>query len=184
MKLSKKSWLIITIGIFIILSVGLWTVHSQQVNEQKQLQDKLNTAELKLNGFQTGQLSHRQNELEEQLSQTLSQSETARTILSQPIGSIAISGIMFDIAAANSVNITEISSSGLASEELAGLTCSVLPLTAKVEGDLTDLVSFITKLNDELENGVVKSVEISVPEMTGEKTSANIQMVIYTYQGG
>lgn len=184
MKLSKKSWLIITIGIFIILSVGLWTVHSQQVNEQKQLQDKLNTAELKLNGFQTGQLSHRPDELEEQLSQTLSQSETARTILSQPIGSIAISSIMFDIAAANSVNITEISSSGLASEELAGLTCSVLPLTAKVEGDLTDLVSFITKLNGELENGVVKSVEISVPEMTDEKTSANIQMVIYTYQGG
>ncbi len=184
MKLSKKSWLLITIGVFTIMFVGLWMVHSQQADEQKQLEDKLNTAELKLNGFQTEQLSNRQKELEEQLSQILSQSETARDILSQPIGSITISSIMFDIAEAYNVEVTEISSSGLASEELAGLTCSTLPLNATVEGDMTDLVGFITRLNGDLENGVVNSVEINAPEVAGEKASASIQMIIYTYQGG
>ena len=186
MKLSKKSLLIIAVGIFLIALVGLWTVHSQQVDELKQLKEKLNTAELKLNGLQPEKLSQRQEELERQLNQTISQSETARTVLSQPIGSIAISNLLFDIAAANSVNITEISSSGMANEELAGITCSVLPLTTKVEGEVTDIARFITKLNEELSNGVVKSVEISIPEMTGEgeETSASIQVVIYTYRGG
>jgi hypothetical protein len=185
LKLSKKSLLIIAIGIFIIALVGLWMVQSQQVNELNQLKEKLNTAELKLSGLQPGKLSQRQEELERQLSQTMSQSETARTSLSQPIESIAINDLLYDIAEAHNVEVTEISSSGIASEELAGITCSVLPLTAKVEGEVTDIARFITKLNEELATGVVKSVEIRIPETTdeGEETSADIQVVIYTYRG-
>ena len=183
-KLSKKSWLLISVGVFTILFAGLWTVHSQQTNEQNQLEDKLNTAELKLDGFQTEQLSRRLKELEGQLEQTLSQSEAAREILSQPIGSLAISSVMFNIAETCNVEVTEIGSPGLAIEELDGLACNVLPFTATVEGDVTDLVSFITKLNDGLENGIINSVEISIPETNGEKASANFQMVVYAYQGG
>jgi len=183
-KLSKKSWLLISVGVFTILFAGLWTVHSQQINEHKQLEDKLSTAELKLDGFQTEQLSLRQNELEEQLKQTLSQSEAARETLSQPIGSLTISSVMFNIAETCNVEVIEIGSPGLASEELDGLACDVLPFTATAEGDVTDLVNFITKLNNDLENGIINSVEISVPETTGEKASANFQMVVYAYQGG
>jgi len=183
-KLSKKSWLLISVGVFTILFAGLWTVHSQKANEQKQLEDKLNTAELKLGEFQTEQLFQRQNELEEQLKQTLSQSEDAREILSQPIGSLAINSVMFNIAETCNVEVIEIGSPGLASEDLDGLACNVLPFAATVEGDVTDLVSFITELNNDLENGIINSVEISVPETTGEKASANFQMVVYAYQGG
>jgi len=54
-----------------------------------------------------------------------------------------------------------------------------------VEGELTDLVSYITRLNSDLDTGFVKSVEINVPETNSkDKPSANIQLVIYTYQGG
>ena len=183
-KLSKKSWLLISVGVFTILFAGLWTVHSQQDNEQKQLADKLSTAELNLDGFQTEQLSRRQNELEAQLKQTLSQSEAAREILSQPIGSLAVSSFMFNIAETCHVEVIEIGSPGLAGEEVGGLACDVLPFTATAEGEFTDLVSFITKLNDGLENGIINSVEINVPETTGEKASANFQMVVYAYQGG
>ena len=183
-KLSKKGWLLISVGVFTILFAGLWTVHSQQANEHKQLADKLNTADLKLDGFQTEQLFQRRNELEEQLKQTLLQSEAAREILSQPIESLAISSVMFNIAETCNVEIIEIGSPGPAGEELGGLACNVLPLTATVEGDVTDLVSFITKLNDGLENGIINSVEISIPETTEEKASANFQMVVYAYQGG
>ena len=183
-KLSKKSWLLISVGVFTILFAGLWTVHSQQNNEHKQLADKLNMADLKLDGFQTEQLFQRQNELKEQLKQTLLQSEAARGILSQPIGSLAISSVLFSIAAAYNVEIIEIGSPGPGIEELDGLACNVLPLTATVAGDITDLVSFIIQLNDGLENSIINSVEISIPETTGEKASANFQMIVYAYQGG
>ena len=184
MKLSKKGLLVISIGILIIGLAGLWMVRSQQVSEQKQLEEKLNLAELKLNGIKLEKLSQRQEELGQQLDETTLQSEDAKSILSQPIDNIAIGDIVFDIAAANTVNVTDLSSSGFASEELAGITCAVLPVTVGVEGSLSDIAGFITRLNGDLENALIKSVEISVPETTDEKTSANIQMVIYTYQGG
>ncbi len=183
MKISKTGWIIITIGVFMIALIGLGAVRSQQVNQQIPLDEELTSAELNLDRVQIEQRSQRQEELEQQLTQNKSQSETARAALSQSIESIVISGILFDIAEHNNVEVTEISSSGLATAELDGLTCLVLPLTASVSGNVTDLVSFITKLNAELATGITKSVEIIVPEMTGELASANIQLVIYGYQG-
>lgn len=183
MKLSKTSWLLITIGIFVIALAGLSVVRSQQVQQQNQLSEELTSAELSLKGIQLEQLSYQREELEKGLSLTTSQFEVARAMLSQPIESIAISSVLFDIAEAHGVELTEINSSGLASDELEGLTSSVLPLTAKIEGDVPNLVSFITGLNGDLTTGVVKSVNISIPEMAGEEASANIQLVVYTYQG-
>jgi hypothetical protein len=105
-------------------------------------------------------------------------------MLSQPNGSIVTSGILFDIAEAYGVEVTEISSSGPTNGELEGIACSVLPLTARVEGDVPALINFITRLNSDLTTGVVKSAEISIPETTDEEeSSANIQLVIYNYQG-
>ena len=184
MKLSKTSWLLLTLGIFVIALAGLGTVYYQQVNQQDRLNEELASAQLKLKGIKLEQLSNQQGELENRLSQTISQPETAKTVLSQPTGSIATSSILFDTAAAYGVEVTEISSPGLTSGDLEGITCSILPLTVRVEGDVSDLVSFLTKLNDKLTTGIVKSVAIIIPETTSEeKTSANIQLVIYTYQG-
>lgn len=184
MKLSKTSWLLITIGVFVIVLVGLSVIRSQQVNQQNQMNEELNTAELKLNGLQTESLSQRRAELEQKLSQVTSQSETARKALSQPLGSIDVSDFLFDIAEANSVNITVLNSPGLASTELTGVTCTVLPLSASVKGNLADLASFITQLNEDLANSVIGSVTINVPEASKESPSASIELVIYTYQGG
>jgi hypothetical protein len=184
LKLSKTSWFLLVIGIFIIVFAGLGVVCYQQINQQNQLNEELTLAEAKLNEFQLEQLSYRKGELERRLSQAISQFETAKAILSQSTGSIATTSTLFDIAEAYGVEVTELSSSGLVSEELEGVPCSVLSLTVRVEGDIPDLIGFITKLNDDFTTGVVQSVEISIPETTGgEESSANIQLVIYTHQG-
>jgi len=183
MKLSKTSWLLLISGVFIIAFASLGAVHYQQVQQQNQLNEELTQAQLRLDRFQLEQLPY-QEELKKQLSQTISQCETAKAILSQSTGSIATSETLFATAAAYGVEVTEISSSGPASEDLEGITCSILPLTARVEGDVSDMIGFITKLNSKLTTGIVKSVEISIPETTSEeKPSANIQLVIYSYQG-
>jgi len=177
LKLSKTSWLFLAIGGFIILFASLGAVYSQQVHQQNQLNEELTLAEMKLNGFQP-------EVLEIRLSQTLSQLEPSRATLSQPIGSIATSSTLFDVAEAYGVEVTEISSSGLTSAKLEGIPCSVLTLTVRIEGDVPALVNFITNLNSYFRTGVVQSVAISIPEMTsGQESSANIRLVVYTYQG-
>jgi len=185
LKLSKKSWLILIVGIAIAIFAGLWLARGQQVDEQEQLREELSIVAMRLENSQNNEeISAQQAQLERQLSQTISQLETAKATLSQSTESIAVSGTLFDIAEAIGVEITEISSSHLSGGSLGGITCSVLPLTITVEGDVADIISFVGSLNHDFNTGIVKSVEISIPETTSEETvSANIQLHIYTFQG-
>ena len=182
MKISKTSWLVIIIGVFIILLAGLGVIRSNQVQEHNNLKDTLALTQLKLRAIQLEQFSQRQEELEQQLSQAMAESESARSVLSQPIGSIMVSGLLFDLAEANSVNITEVTSAGMSDSNLEGVPCSALSIRAAVRGEVTDLVNFITSLNNELRTGVVSSMEINIPE-SGEMPSARIQLVVYTHKG-
>jgi len=184
LKLRKTSLLIITIGIFVIALASLGVVFFQQVNERNQLNEQLALVQLRLSGIQLEQLSSQQTELEKQLEQTTSQYEAVKAILSQPIGSVTVSSVLFDVAEAYGLEVTQMSSPGLAIENLEGITCSVVTLSATVEGDVPNLVGFVTKLNSHLATGIVKSVTITVPgTANGEKASANIQIVVYTYGG-
>jgi cell division protein FtsB len=182
LKLSKTSWLLIVIGVFIIALASLGVVRSQQIHQQNQLTEELTLAQSKLKKFQLDQLSRREEELERELSQIKSQLEAAKAILSQPNGSIVIAEKLFEIARDYDVVVTEISSPNLTTEELAGIVCTALPLTVRAEGELASLIGFITRLNNELTTGIVRSVEIAIPEMTG-RSSADIQLIVYRYQG-
>jgi len=182
-KLGKRSWLFIGIGLFLIVFVSLWMVYSQQNTVKKQLKEELNLAKTRLSSIQIEQLADRQSELEQQLEKTIAESEAARETLSRPMNSIIISDILFSTAEANSVNITEVSSSVASSVALEGVPCLALPITVKIEGEVNNLVAFITQLNNDLASGIVKSVnlDISQPE-SGGKSAASIQMIIYRYE--
>jgi len=184
LKISKKTWLIIAIGIFVIALAALYMAYNQQVSEQNQLNEQLALAQSRLSGVNPEKLSSQQAELEEQLSQATSQFEAVKTVLSQPAGSITVTDILFDIARVHGVEVTEMTSSGLTDGSLEGVPCLVIPVTVKVEGDVPNLVSFVVNLNNFLTTGVVESITITVPETdSGEKASADIQLVAYTHQG-
>ena len=185
MKLRKRTLLIIIVGIFVIVLISLSMLRSQQVSEQNQLNEQFTLIQSRLGVIKLEQLSSQQAELERQLRQATSQFEAVKTVLSQPVGSIAAASILFDIAKVYGLEVTDVTSPGPTSDSLEGITCSVLSLTVKVEGNVPNLVSFITKLNSYFTTGVVKSITITIPEKTsGEKASADIQLVVYTYQGG
>jgi len=183
-KLGKKSYLFIIVGFFIIATVALWMVYSKQADIQKQLREELVSANSRLSLIEFEPLVNRQSELKQRLEQTVAEYEVVREKLVQPVESITISDILFSTAEANSVNVTEINSSGMTNVVLEGLPCQSLPLTATIEGDVNDLVAFITHLNVNLSTGVVKSVDIDIPDAAGsKKPSASIRMMIYRYQG-
>jgi hypothetical protein len=82
------------------------------------------------------------------------------------------------------VEVTDINSSELTNTKLEGISCSAVTLTMNVEGYLHDIVGFVTNLSDYLKTAVVQSIAINIPEITGDKNpSADIRLVLYTYQG-
>ena len=188
MKLSKRVWIILAIGIFVIAFAGINMAYSKQDEEQSRLNEELSLAQLRLTKQPSPQLSSRQTELESQLAQLETQLKNVKGGLFQSIESIEATHTLFNAAETCGVEIIEISSLGLTSKELEGLPCSVLTLTAKAEGEVSKLISFILKLSEEFPTGVVETVEIDVPEVTEEeeeteKPSANFKLCIHTYEG-
>lgn len=184
MKPSKTALIVVSAGIFIIILASLGIVCFQRVKEQNQLSEQLALAQSRVSGAQLEQLSSRQTELEKQLSQDTSQFEAVKAILSQPESSVTVYSILFEIAEACRVEVVKMTSPGLANGDLEGISCSVLALGITVEGSISSLVNFVTKLNDYLTTGVVKSVTMTVPDTTnGESASAHIEAIVYIYRG-
>lgn len=177
MKVSRTTLLIITAGVLIIALAGLGMVRFQQVKEQKQLNEQLASAQARLSGVQLEKLPTQQAELEKQLSQATSQLEVAKAPFSEFVGSTTAINTFLKVAKANGVEVTEIKSPGPVEDTLEGVACWATPLTAKVKGDLPKLVSFFLDLNDYFVTGVIKSVT------TEGNTSAEIQLIVYTYRG-
>jgi len=193
-KLSKVTWIFLASGIFAILFASLGMVYSQQGNEQSRLSEELALAQLRLKKYPAQQLelASQQEELENRLAKAESQLRTAKISLNQSIQSIEASNALFELAEDCQVEVTELSSPGMAAEQMEEVTLSSQPLTVTVEGDVDDLIDFIYKWTHEYSTGVVKSVEISVPEPVDEeaeeeteeeKPSATINLLIYTYEG-
>jgi len=168
-KLSKKIWLCLAIGILTIVGVSLGMVQSQQVQEENQLKQELYLSQLQLEKSKdvSQQLSSQREDLENRLTQDKSQLTTAKAGLFQLIETIEVSDTLFDIAEASGVEIIQITSSAPTDMELDGVACSALKSSVQIEGDVTSLIDFVLKWTETFRTGVVVSVRISPPGVKG-----------------
>jgi len=194
MRLGKKARIFLAGGIFAVLMASLIMAYSQQGQEQIQLSQELSLAQLLLekqsDGLVHEELSFLQKGLESRLARAESTLNTAKKELRQSIESTEVTGTLFKVAETHNVEIIGISSPGVTSEELEGVSLSILSLTAVVEGDVSNLISFIIELSQQFPTSVDSSVEILLPtgadqpvETGVETPTASIELRIHTYEG-
>jgi len=184
LKLSKTSWLILSIGIFIVVAAGLGLTRSQQLKEKGQLDEELSVVEKRLSKLEVKDLREQQEELQGRLDESTIQLMAAKDSLRQPVESIDVTDEFFTVAHYCGVEVMSISSSGIKSEKLGNIVCSMISLNARVTGKVSNLITFVIKLNNDFTTGVVKSAQMSIPETVSEgESSASIQMVVYAYEG-
>ena len=185
MKLSKKSWLLITVGAICIILIGLSLAYAKQISQENGLNEALAVARSNSQLVQLDNFSSQKVELERQLSEATTQYGMVKALLPEPVaGSIAAVNMVYDIARTNDVEISQLNSARTDSEKLVEINFSVISINMKVMGDLTKLVSFIGEMNSSLATDVLKSVKITIPTNTSvEKASADIELAVYTQQG-
>jgi len=189
-KISKTALIFLAGGIFVILVAILGMNYSQQSQEQSRLNHELSLAQLRLEEYASEQLSSQQEELESRLTRLEARLKVTKNNLYQSIQSIEVTETLYEVAEAYDVEIVEISSPGVSDKELEEVTLSALTLAVTVEGDVLNLIDFIYAWTEEYPTGVVESVEITVPEppedeeeTAEELPSADIRLLIYTYEG-
>ena len=184
-KLTKIAWLILAAGVVVVAFSSLGLAYFQQVDAKEQLDEEIELANRNLNALQLQELRSRQQELEQQLSDVISQIEIAKAALSTSIENIAATDTVFETANDSDVEINEYESADFYLGKLAGINFSTLPITTDIEGNVSDIIDFVINLNGNFATGAVQSVNIltSANITAVDDTEAIIKQSIYVYEG-
>ena len=195
MKLSKKAIILLVICVFVILVAGLGMTYSRQEGEQSQLDEELTLAKQRLEKYpdEEAEFAAQQKELESRLARAESRLRAAKANLYQSIESIEASDTLFTLAQDCGVEVVKIQSPGVTTKKIGEVTLSALSLTVTIEGDVLNIIDFVSEWTKEYPTGIVESVVITVPQppdaeaeeaQTEEKSpSADIDICISTYEG-
>lgn len=183
-KLSKTSWLILAAGVFIVILAGLGLTRSQQLSEQTQLDEALAITMSRLDKLEVTQLELEDAELQQRLDETKSEFAEVKDRLRKTVVSVDVTDELFRIAEYSHVEIMSMITSAQSDGKLGTVSCLTTSINANVRGSTADLIDFVINLNSGYTTGIVKTVNISIPEDTESANStAAISMSVYSYEG-
>jgi len=165
MKLSKKVGLIIGAVIIVALLCVVFTIYFQQVREQQELNEQLESATVR-----SAQLTAQKGDLEDELAQAESLLDTSQEEYPQEVHSIEYGEHIFEII--DDCNLT------LGSLSFPRPSSTQVSLSLPVSGSVADIFEFIHTINtdDRFASTSVNSVNLNVGG------GATISITIYIYQ--
>lgn len=182
------------LGIVLIAGISLGMSRSQQAEQQKQLTEKLAQAKAKLATINIDELTGQKNRLTQQVEQYSTQTESVKQNLFAAEDDIEATDIILESARSFQVEVVTITSPGANFGELQGTQCRILPMKIQLNGDIDKLADFIYNLSQIFPTSIIQEVRLNNEEPStsgaGEKqpatagtTSADISLVIYSYEG-
>jgi hypothetical protein len=170
-KLSKTSWIFLTVGIFVIVGISLILTRVQQTDQQNKLQADLTQARLKLAAIKVDELILQKGNLTRQIADFESQTQETKAILTSSKDSIDTSAAVLDEAQNQGVKIVSLTSPGLNYEMLEGNKCETLPLNIRVRGNILNVADFVRALSRVFPTGVIKSIQLNIEEINPSPTT-------------
>jgi Tfp pilus assembly protein PilO len=192
MKFTKATWIVLLVCILVFAAACLGWVYSQQVDQQRQLNSQLLTQKNKLRLMSLDELNQQKDQVTLQIQQLNDQLASNKNRLKLDEDSITVTDSILALAKSYKIDITEIRSSGLSSEELAGTSLSTLAIDLSVQGGINDIANFATGLNERYPTSIDTLVQLdrippsSTPTIvpSGENIfSGTLSLVIYNYEG-
>jgi cell division protein FtsB len=172
-KLSKTTWIALIIGVIAIAVITLGWTYSQENAQQRQLDADLASAKQKLAGLTLDDLNTQKAQLTDQMAQINTQTEGIEAKLSSSKDSIDATDMILENAKNHTLEVVDISSSGLSSNSLSGIDTETLSIDVQVEGNIQNIANFTSSLSEVFPTAVVETVQmnrLSTPEGTPTPT--------------
>ena len=178
-NLSRTSWILLSVGVFIVVLSILGVTYSSQMKKSNELQDELEVTQMLLDKYDIAELEQQKTVLVAKLDSSSSEYDSTKTKMSQSIKSIEVTDKCYLIASLSNVEIFEIGTTEVAETELGEVDCDTISINIKLRGELSNIINFIINLNDGFNTGHIKTIQIVVEE----PPYAIIQIVAYSYRG-
>lgn len=174
----------LAVGVFIVILASLGMARSNQMQEENQLDEQLLISEKRMGNLTVTELQAELEKLQAKLDKREAQISGAKTSLHQDIESVDVTDKFFVIAEESNVKVIALSTTVIVEMPLEDIICSMISLSATLQGDVPDLVGFITNVNEGYVSGYIDTAQIIIPEIEkDEEPLANIQMAVYSYEG-
>jgi hypothetical protein len=202
MNISKTTWLILGIGIFIIAIGILSWLYLEQRGEQKTLTDSLAQANVTYPSVvsQRGDLEIQLTQWETDLAEAVLLLADVEVIFPESVESIEYDEELFNIADDCDLEIIELTASEPGALVVESITYSVTSFTVVVKSDygysdkiiVNNMLDFVDTIatseyftdTTHFANATIELVNIQVPQGEEEgEPSATINLVIYGYKG-
>jgi type II secretory pathway pseudopilin PulG len=175
MKLSSKVGLIVIIVVIVAALAGLYTVYSRQAAERRQLNERLERAQVV-----QSQLSDSKSDLEDQLASAQSSLNASQAQYPASIESIEYGEYIFELIEKCNLQLSSLSFPRPAGRTVGSVTYSVVSLSLPVSGTLENIFKFIDLIRTDprFASTQVNSVSLNVGG-----GGATIAVDIYGYKG-
>ena len=193
MKITRTTWLVLALGVFIIAFASLFVVYSRQASQQKDLKSSLAEAKAAY-----PQLTSQIKTLESQLAQR--QSELAAELLKlsaakakfpPSVQSIDYYQRLLAIAGDCDLNVISLTASGPRQQKADSLTYLVTTFDVAVSGEMASILDFLHTLatSQDFTSATVEVININITQPptgqggTSQKPQATLSLDIYAYPG-
>lgn len=172
MRLSRKFWVILGIGVFVVLIAILASTYFGQVGERRELSDKLTLARARLPGLVT-----EKETLESQLGSARSALDNSAAKYPQELHSIEYGEYLFEIAARSNVTLASLSFPRPSGRQVGAASFSVVTLSLPISGSLADIFEFIRVIRTD-----ARFASTQVNSVSMGAGSATISVTLYAYR--
>lgn len=171
MRLRRKVWIILGIGVLVVLIAVLASTYFQQLTQQRELNDRLTLAQTRLPA-----LIADKEELENELVQARSALQTSQARYPQSVHSIEYGEHLFDIARRSNVTLSSLSFPRPTNQQVGSVTYSVVTLSLPVSGTRSNIFEFIQAIRTD-----PRFASTRVNSINMSSGSATISVTIYAY---
>ena len=183
MKLSRTSWIVLGVGLFVIAGITLYVVYQGQVGDRQDARDRLAEAQAALPAVisekndaesQLGQLEDELSQLQGDLGQLetdLAQAELAlaqdKLRLPGSVESIEYGEKLFALADSANLMVALLNASEPAEVQIEGITYSTTTFTLEVQGEVANILDFISAAvaDNDFRTAVLEPISMSIPEL-------------------
>lgn len=183
LRLSKKKWLAIGCGAFVIAGGTLGYMYMQLSDQLKEVEAQYDLAQNNLSRIQVSSLSVKRQGLEADLSESLLLLEDVKIDFQSTVSSSMVTRKLFDVADAHGFKVLEMTSSIPEPEMLNDVELLCVSVSATVQGNSGNIVAFTDELNESFGTGLIRSMFIEIMG-TGNQSTLNIHVEIYSYPDG
>jgi Tfp pilus assembly protein PilO len=152
MKLSKLSWLILSIGIFVLGAVAIFLLYQQQADEQDELNLSLTAANSSLPQLiaENAALQSQLDALEAELAEARTALEDIEAELPRDIESSIYGDLLFDMAHGTGLDVQEFTATDPTRLVLDDIVYESTTITMVVINELSDILAFLSLIEAEL----------------------------------